>query len=297
MALPNSGTIKLSDIVAEFGGTAPHALTEYYGVSAGIPTSGTIKITDFYGSTGSGPIQATGGAVSDEGAWRYHCFTSTGDFTVTGLATGSFSNTIEVCLVGHGGGGGHNENSHGAGGGGGGGRFLFDKEATLQTFRATPHPGMSGSSKNGPSPTGYTEFMGEQAKGGGSGGGYGYSQGRSGGCGGGGGGSNSGGGGTQGNKGGNGGGNQTGAGGGGVGSAGAASNTSSGGSGGAPASWGAWTFSRGGSGGNKYGASQGSDAWEYGGGGGGNDNDYNPGGFKSGGASQGGLVLLRYQYR
>lgn len=51
MTLPGSGLIKLSQIAAEFGGTAPHALSEYYGAAPGIPTSGLIKLTDFYGAS------------------------------------------------------------------------------------------------------------------------------------------------------------------------------------------------------------------------------------------------------
>ena len=58
MAVPSSGVIRLSgDIVAEFGGSAPHALSEYYRgaglVTSGntnVPTSGTVKFSDFYGS-------------------------------------------------------------------------------------------------------------------------------------------------------------------------------------------------------------------------------------------------------
>ena len=59
MAVTSSGVIRLSgDIVAEFGGSAPHGLTEYYRdagiVTAGntaVPTSGAIAFSDFYGTT------------------------------------------------------------------------------------------------------------------------------------------------------------------------------------------------------------------------------------------------------
>ena len=59
MAVTSSGLIRLSgDIVAEFGGSAPHALSEYYRnaglVTAGntaVPTSGAIALSDFYGTT------------------------------------------------------------------------------------------------------------------------------------------------------------------------------------------------------------------------------------------------------
>ena len=48
MALPGSGTLALSDIQTEFGGSNPISISEYYG-SGGAPGSGTISISDFYG--------------------------------------------------------------------------------------------------------------------------------------------------------------------------------------------------------------------------------------------------------
>lgn len=57
MALQTSGAISLSELATEFGGTAPHALSEYYrdaglvpGNNTGVPTSGAVAMTDFYGS-------------------------------------------------------------------------------------------------------------------------------------------------------------------------------------------------------------------------------------------------------
>ena len=63
MALQSSGQIKLSEIATEFGGSAPHSMSEYYSggsnVPAGvqnassvtIPTSGQISLaSSFYGS-------------------------------------------------------------------------------------------------------------------------------------------------------------------------------------------------------------------------------------------------------
>ena len=40
-------------ISAEFGGTTPHGLSEYYGVAGGIPASGAIDFSDFHGTTSS----------------------------------------------------------------------------------------------------------------------------------------------------------------------------------------------------------------------------------------------------
>ena len=50
MPLPSSGTISLNDIATEFGGTAPHSISEYYDVATGVPASGTIAFSDFHGT-------------------------------------------------------------------------------------------------------------------------------------------------------------------------------------------------------------------------------------------------------
>lgn len=52
MPVKSSGTLSFNtDIVGEFGGTAPHSLSEYYGVDTGVPSSGTIAFSDFYGAS------------------------------------------------------------------------------------------------------------------------------------------------------------------------------------------------------------------------------------------------------
>tara|TARA_R110000787_G_scaffold1468_2_gene6044 strand:+ start:536 stop:1000 length:465 start_codon:yes stop_codon:yes gene_type:complete len=53
MALQSSGAISFAQIAAEFGGTAPHSMSEYYtllgqGVS-GLPSSGTFNFSHFHG--------------------------------------------------------------------------------------------------------------------------------------------------------------------------------------------------------------------------------------------------------
>lgn len=67
MALQTSGAITISDIQGEFGGSAPHSLSEYYrggafvpdiSANSGIPTSGTIKLSDFYGAKNVVPSSA-----------------------------------------------------------------------------------------------------------------------------------------------------------------------------------------------------------------------------------------------
>ena len=55
MALPGSGTIRMAQIAAEFGGAVPHAIHEYYGKASGIPTSGLIKFSDFWGKSSGIP--------------------------------------------------------------------------------------------------------------------------------------------------------------------------------------------------------------------------------------------------
>ena len=51
MTLQSSGSISLQNIATEFGGSAPHNISEYYGAAAGIPSSGTISFSNFYGAS------------------------------------------------------------------------------------------------------------------------------------------------------------------------------------------------------------------------------------------------------
>lgn len=51
MPLQTSGPISLSNVATEFGGTAPHSMSEYYGAAAGIPSQGAIGLGSFYGAT------------------------------------------------------------------------------------------------------------------------------------------------------------------------------------------------------------------------------------------------------
>lgn len=59
MALPNSGPIGISDLVAEFGGTADPKLSDYYkggkyvssyAIAPNVPTSGKLSLSNFYGA-------------------------------------------------------------------------------------------------------------------------------------------------------------------------------------------------------------------------------------------------------
>lgn len=131
MAVPSTGAVGISDIVAEFGGASPDGLSEYYaggglvpagatGNNGDVPTSGEISINDLRGSQNNAPITATGGTVSDSGGYRYHTFTTGGTFQITALAAGAFSNDVDVVIIAGGAGGLSSNNDNGVGGGAGG---------------------------------------------------------------------------------------------------------------------------------------------------------------------------------
>jgi hypothetical protein len=84
MALQSSGAISINDIVTEFGGTAPHSLSEYYAggglVPAGagnVPSSGQIQLDDFYGATAVQP--AASGYLYAWGRSKYNMTTLPAD--------------------------------------------------------------------------------------------------------------------------------------------------------------------------------------------------------------------------
>ena len=156
MALPSSGPLSLTDIQAEFGGTNPISISEYYKGGAfvlttdfapNVPTSGRINISDFYGarkttlttltfttagdnlfvvpSTVVGNLQIVtmtggggggGGPDSQPGASGY------GGVTITGGNVPVSAGDIVNCFVGGGGGPGES-----GGGGGGGGKIICTK--------------------------------------------------------------------------------------------------------------------------------------------------------------------------
>lgn len=53
MAIQSSGALAISDLKDEFGGTAPHGMSEYYDADPwiGVPQSGNLDLTDFYGGS------------------------------------------------------------------------------------------------------------------------------------------------------------------------------------------------------------------------------------------------------
>jgi hypothetical protein len=80
MTIKSSGVLKMTDIVAEFGGTPPYNLSNYYGggplvpAGIGVPSSGVLKLSDFYGKTKTlnNYLNATPGPYSGvvpAGAW------------------------------------------------------------------------------------------------------------------------------------------------------------------------------------------------------------------------------------
>ena len=137
MTLQTSGPITLAQIAAEFGGSPPHSLAEYYSGGiyvgsniVGIPSSGVIKFSDFYGKSnifafeihgnyGNADIYAIAIAYGWNGVSKVQCtigsdgvVMSTNVGTAACYAVGSFPNGLLLInngyIVGKGGNGGTN---------------------------------------------------------------------------------------------------------------------------------------------------------------------------------------------
>jgi hypothetical protein len=148
MAIPLTGSISLTDIQTEFGGTNPVSLSEYYKGGAyvlttdyapNVPTSGAISLSDFYGArkttlttvtytspgdnifivpatiVGNLIVTMTGGGGGGGGPDSQPGYSGYGGLTVTNSQTPVSAGDIVNAYVGGGGGAG------GCGGGGGGG--------------------------------------------------------------------------------------------------------------------------------------------------------------------------------
>ena len=131
MAIKSSGSLAISEIVTEFGGSTPHSLSEYYAgaglVASGtqdtdgnaVPASGAIKISDFY-------------TCSKFVAQSFSSLTSS---TTSTVPDGANAVHIEFAVAGGGGGcGGADYDSVGgesAGAGGGSGAYVSDKVFTV----------------------------------------------------------------------------------------------------------------------------------------------------------------------
>ena len=95
MALPSSGALSFSAIATEFGGSAPHSMSEYYplvgrGVS-GLPSSGTFNFSHFHGKSNQVTVSVwvTSGynQSSSSSAWVYQ-YQSTPSYRGTYWSTG-----------------------------------------------------------------------------------------------------------------------------------------------------------------------------------------------------------------
>jgi hypothetical protein len=71
MAIPVSGPVSILDLATEFGGTAPHSMSEYYrggglvpNNNTGVPTSGVISLSDFYGAVAALVLDITSNATA-----------------------------------------------------------------------------------------------------------------------------------------------------------------------------------------------------------------------------------------
>lgn len=114
MALQTSGAISLADIQAEFGGSNPIGINEYYGVGT-VPSSGAISLADFYGQSAQDPAgNVTIFRASVSGSTQY----------VTG-GSGSYTFTVpngytqvSICMIGGGGSGAATGGANTSAGGG-----------------------------------------------------------------------------------------------------------------------------------------------------------------------------------
>jgi hypothetical protein len=156
MAIPLTGTISLTDIQAEFGGTNPISLSEYYKGGAyvlttdyapNVPTSGVIRLSDFYGArkttvttvtyttpgdnifvapatiVGNLIVTMTGAGGGGGGPDSQPGYSGYGGLIVTNAQTPVSAGDVVNAYVGGGGGAG----GSGGGGGGGGGKIICTK--------------------------------------------------------------------------------------------------------------------------------------------------------------------------
>ena len=85
MALTGSGQISIGDIAGEFGGSAPHALSEYYD-KGNAPASGEIQVAaDFYGTANAQTLTYSGGVSEVVATDNSSTDVSTGSHIVMGL--------------------------------------------------------------------------------------------------------------------------------------------------------------------------------------------------------------------
>lgn len=86
MALQSSGQITLGEIAAEYGGSAPHALSEYHD-KGNAPASGEIQIAaDFYGTSNLQTLAYSGGVSEVTASDNSSTDVSSSSHIVMGLA-------------------------------------------------------------------------------------------------------------------------------------------------------------------------------------------------------------------
>ena len=88
MPLQTSGAISLANIQAEFGGSNPISLSEYYGAASGIPSSGAISLGNFYGKSAYTAISNVSASPNPS----YNQASSSSFVTVTASSTATASN-------------------------------------------------------------------------------------------------------------------------------------------------------------------------------------------------------------
>ncbi len=116
MALTGSGQLSLGDIAGEFGGSAPHAMSEYYDGGLGpsaAPSSGEIKISDFHGTSANTATDFTNTFSTSRSPATY----VVGDtFTITNTGIHTFNNLnldqVDIDIRGGKGGGGWGRNTY-----------------------------------------------------------------------------------------------------------------------------------------------------------------------------------------
>ena len=195
MTIKSSGSLALTEIQAEFGGSSPISLSEYYRNGAyvtsnntGVPTSGQISFNQFYstvkqfiftisshvqqadlrtlalaaGWNGTAPIVAT----INSGVYLWSDNTGVGGLTVSNIPTGSIINNYGY-IIGRGGNGGNG----GSGAGQAGGPALVNSVSGITVNNLSGAYIAGGGGGGGGSTSGTTTGGG----GGGAGGGYGGS--------------------------------------------------------------------------------------------------------------------------
>lgn len=95
MTLQASGSISLSQIQSEHGGSNPISMSEYYGIAQSIPGSGAIDFSDFYNTYWEGTL--TIGVSVAKGSTTYGYLNSTYSSSTT--AIGSFSQAISGIVI------------------------------------------------------------------------------------------------------------------------------------------------------------------------------------------------------